>query len=64
MIYLLVTLVLFLILLALTEFTSKLIYSRRNRLERSSLIRRPLYVDVFNLFKIGLTLSLFLEALN
>ena len=50
------------ILLAFTEFTSKLIYSRRNRLEHSSLVRRQLYVDVFNLFKIGLTLSLFLEA--
>ena len=50
------------ILLAFTESTSKLIYNRRNRRELSSLIRRPLYVDVFNMFKAGLTLSLFLEA--
>ena len=48
--------------LAFTESTSKLIYSHRNRLERSSLIRRPLYIDVLNLFKVGLTLGLFLEA--
>ena len=50
------------ILSAFTELTSKLIYSHSNRRELSSLIRRPLYIDVFNLFKIGLTLSLFLEA--
>ena len=50
------------VLFIFTELTSKLVYGRRNT--ASSLIpqRRSLFVDVFNLFKIGLTYSLFLEA--
>jgi hypothetical protein len=51
------------ILLILTEFISKLVYSRRNRQEKDALPkRRSLYVDALNLFKIGLIYSLFLEA--
>ena len=51
------------ILFSFTELTSRFIYSRRNRQKESGLpVRRSLYLDVFNLFKIGLTYSLFLEA--
>ncbi len=51
------------VLLIFTELTSKFTYSRRNRQQAASLpLRRSLYVDVFNLFKVGLTFSLFLEA--
>ncbi len=46
-----------------TELTSRFVYSRPSRLQLSSLpVRRSLWVDAFNLFKIGLTYSLFLEA--
>ncbi|GAB4530892.1 MAG: DUF565 domain-containing protein [Pleurocapsa sp.] len=46
-----------------TELTSKFVYGRPSRPSGSSLpVRRSLFVDVFNLFKIGLTYSLFLEA--
>ncbi|MBE9044731.1 DUF565 domain-containing protein [Pleurocapsales cyanobacterium LEGE 10410] len=51
------------VLLTCTELASKFVYSRRNRQSATSLpVRRSLYLDVFNLFKIGLTYSLFLEA--
>ena len=50
-------------LFVFTELTSKFVYSRRNRQGNSNFpVRRSLFVDVFNLFKIGLTYSLFLEA--
>lgn len=51
------------ILFAFTELVSKFVYVRRNRSSEKSLpARRSLYVDVLNLFKIGLIYSLFLEA--
>ena len=51
------------ILLAFTELTSRLIYSRPLRVQKSGLpVRQSLYIDVISLFKIGLTYSLFLEA--
>lgn len=51
------------ILFAFTELTSKFVYSRRTLQKQSSLpLRRSLSVDVFNLFKVGLTYSLFLDA--
>ncbi|MGB5715038.1 MAG: DUF565 domain-containing protein [Waterburya sp.] len=51
------------ILFAFTELINKLVYTRRNRQQENSLpARRSLYVDVLNLFKIGLIYSLFLEA--
>ena len=51
------------VLLTFVELSSKFVYSRRNRQPITSLpTRRSLYLDVFNLFKIGLTYSLFLEA--
>ena len=51
------------ILFAFTELVSKLVYARRNRSSEKSLpARRSLYIDVLNLFKIGLIYSLFLEA--
>ena len=46
-----------------TELTSRLVYGRRNSPSSSSTPqRRSLFVDVFNLFKIGVIYSLFLEA--
>ena len=51
------------ILFSFTELTSRFVYSRRNRQREAGLpTRRSLYLDVFNLFKVGLTYSLFLEA--
>lgn len=51
------------ILFAFTELVSKLVYARRDRQRANSLPqRRSLYVEVLNLFKIGLIYSLFLEA--
>jgi len=52
------------ILFAFTELVSKVVYSRRQRPPENSLIvkRRSLYIDVLNLFKIGIIYSLFLEA--
>ena len=46
-----------------TELISRFAYSRRNRLlnDRKP-VRRSLYIDVLNLFKVGLIYSLFLEA--
>ncbi|MEO0836490.1 MAG: DUF565 domain-containing protein [Cyanobacteria bacterium J06642_3] len=51
------------ILFAFTELVSKLVYARRGRPQVNSVPqRRSLYVEVLNLFKIGLIYSLFLEA--
>ena len=51
------------VLLSFTELVSRFIYGRSNRQKKAgTIVRRSLYVDVFNLFKIGLTYSLFLEA--
>ena len=51
------------ILFAFTELTSRLVYARRDRQTPNSVTqRRSLYIDVLNLFKIGLIYSLFLEA--
>lgn len=51
------------ILFAFTELVSKLVYARRNAQPGKSLpVRRSLYLEVLNLFKIGLIYSLFLEA--
>lgn len=49
------------ILFAVTELISKIVYARRNR-QAQIPTRRSLYIDVLNLFKIGLIYSLFLEA--
>lgn len=46
-----------------TELISRFVYGRRDR--RSNNVkprRRSLYIDVLNLFKVGLVYSLFLEA--
>lgn len=51
------------IVFTFTELISRFVYSRRGR--RSNNLkptRRSLYVDVLNLFKVGLIYSLFLEA--
>ena len=46
-----------------TELTSRFVYGRRSRQPAGSPPqRRSLYVDVLNLFKVGLIYSLFLEA--
>lgn len=46
-----------------TELISRFVYGRRKRQPTDSLsVRRSLFVDVINLFKVGLTYSLFLEA--
>lgn len=46
-----------------TELTSRFVYGRRSRpLAGSPPQRRSLYIDVLNLFKVGLIYSLFLEA--
>jgi Protein of unknown function (DUF565) len=51
------------ILFMFTELTSRLVYRRRTLSSLSPIPqRRSLWVDVFNLFKMGLTYSLFLEA--
>jgi len=51
------------ILFAFTELTSKFVYSRRTLQKQSSLpVKRSLFVDILNLFKVGLTYSLFLDA--
>ncbi|MEM9510498.1 MAG: DUF565 domain-containing protein [Cyanobacteria bacterium P01_E01_bin.35] len=51
------------ILFAFTELISKIVYARRDHQPENSLPkRRSLYIDVLNLFKIGLIYSLFLEA--
>ena len=48
------------IMLVFVELFSKWIYGRNNK--SSVIMRRSLFVDVVNKFKIGLTYSLFLEA--
>ena len=48
------------ILLIFAELSSKWVYGRRKK--STEPIRRPLLMDIINLFKIGLTYSLFLEA--
>ena len=45
-----------------TELISRLVYGRRQRQQDSPPKRRSLYIDVLNLFKVGLIYSLFLEA--
>jgi hypothetical protein len=51
------------ILFLLTELISKLVYRRRTlSLLAATPQRRSLWVDVLNLFKMGLTYNLFLEA--
>lgn len=51
------------ILSVFTELTSKIVYRSRHASSLSSPPRRrSLFVDVFNLFKIGVIYSLFLEA--
>lgn len=47
------------ILLVFAELVSKWVYRRR---KNASDTRRPLLMEVLNLFKVGLTYSLFLEA--
>ena len=49
------------VLFSFTELISMFVYRRRS-LKRTPPQRRSLYVDVLNLFKIGLIYSLFLEA--
>ena len=48
---------------AFTELISRFVYGRRKR-QQDSLkpVRRSLYIEVLNLFKVGLIYSLFLEA--
>ncbi|MGV2829230.1 DUF565 domain-containing protein [Myxosarcina sp. GI1(2024)] len=50
------------VLLVFTEVTSRAVYRRRDRASTSEPVRRSLLIDVLNLFKIGLTYSLFVEA--
>ena len=45
-----------------TELISRFVYGRRSRRQDSPPKRRSLYIDVLNLFKVGLIYSLFLEA--
>ena len=45
-----------------TEVISMLVYRRRRPEKGTPLTRRPLYLDVLNLFKIGLLYDIFLEA--
>ena len=49
------------VIFTFTELISRFVYSRRQN--QSNLPkRRSLYIDVLNLFKVGLVYSLFLEA--
>ena len=48
------------VLFGFTELTSLVVYRRRQ--DKNPPTRRSLYIDVLNLFKIGLIYSLFLEA--
>ena len=48
------------ILVIFSELSSKLVYARNN--QRSATMRRSLFMDMLNLFKIGVMYSLFLEA--
>ena len=49
------------VLFSFTELISMFVYRRRSS-KRTLPQRRSLYIDVLNLFKIGLIYSLFLEA--
>ncbi|MEL6496596.1 MAG: DUF565 domain-containing protein [Cyanobacteria bacterium J06623_7] len=49
------------VLFGCTEFISMFVYRRRGE-KNKPVQRRSLYIDVLNLFKIGLIYSLFLEA--
>ncbi|WP_036485677.1 DUF565 domain-containing protein [Myxosarcina sp. GI1] len=49
-------------LLIFTEITSRLVYYRRNPALSPKPVRRSLIIEILNLFKIGLTYSLFVEA--
>ncbi len=49
------------IVFTFTELTSRFVYGRRKSKADLSK-RRSLYIDVLNLFKVGLIYSLFLEA--
>ena len=48
------------IMLVFVELSSKWIYGRNKK--SSAMLRRSLFSEIFNLFRIGLTYSLFLEA--
>ena len=48
------------ILVIFSELSSRLVYGRNN--QRSVAMRRSLFMDMLNLFKIGVMYSLFLEA--
>lgn len=51
------------VVFTLTELISKFVYGGRSRRSTDSRpLRRSLYIDVLNLFKVGLIYSLFLEA--
>jgi hypothetical protein len=51
------------IVLIFTELINQLVYIRRNRQALASIpARRSLLLDVLNLFKVGLSYNLFLEA--
>ncbi|BAU65949.1 hypothetical protein YCF20 [Stanieria sp. NIES-3757] len=50
------------LILIFTELLSNFVYSRPSRNRTETNLRRPLLIDVVNLFKIGLIYSLFLEA--
>jgi hypothetical protein len=51
------------LLFLFTEFTSKFVYSRRARQKSSGTkVKGSLWIDVLNLFKIGIIYSLFLEG--
>lgn len=49
-------------LFAVTELISRFVYSSQRNRQPGTPFRRSLLLDVLNLFKIGLTYSLFLEA--
>ncbi len=48
------------ILVVFSELSSKWVYGQNNK--RSVSMRRSLFMDILNLFKIGMIYSLFLEA--
>lgn len=51
------------IVLVCTELMSRFVYTRRNRQAIVTIpVRSSLWIDVLNLFRIGLTYNLFLEA--
>ncbi|MGK7877013.1 MAG: DUF565 domain-containing protein [Xenococcaceae cyanobacterium] len=50
------------VLLLFTEMVSRFVYSRNQRVQPGVATRGSLFLDVLNVFKIGLVYSLFLEA--